>query len=206
MKNLLLCLVLLSTTLFAQKKNPDTKDEKKKSYSELIDESFITDDGLFKVHHKGQMFYYEIPSDLLNKEMLMVTRIAKTANGIGYGGQKINSQVLRWQKKYDKILLRVVSYENVANDTLPIYESVKNSNFEPILSSFEIEAYNPSDSSILINVTPLFTTDVKALGFPQFRRKNLKITSLDKKRSFVESVKSFPKNIEVRKCINLYLY
>ena len=40
MKNLLLCLVLLSTTLFAQKKNADTKDEKKKSYSELIDESF----------------------------------------------------------------------------------------------------------------------------------------------------------------------
>ena len=198
MKNLLLCLVLLSTTLFAQKKNAETKDEKKKSYSELIDESFITDEGLFKVHHKGQKFYYEIPSDLLNKEMLMVTRIAKTANGIGYGGQKINSQVLRWQKKYDKILLRVVSYENVANDTLPIYESVKNSNFEPILSSFEIEAYNPSDSSILINVTPLFTTDIKALGFPQFRRKSLKITSLDKKRSFVESVKSFPKNIEVR--------
>ena len=196
MKYLLLCLIMIQSSLFAQKK--DEKENKEKSYDDIINDDFLTDEGLFKVHQNNQKVYYEIPSSLLDKEMLMVTRIAKTANGIGYGGQKINSQVLRWQKKYDKILLRVVSYENIANDSLPIYESVKNSNFEPILSSFNIEAYNPADSSILINVTDLFTTDVKALGFPQFRRKNLKITSLDKKRSFIESVKSFPKNIEVR--------
>ena len=30
-------------------------------------------------------YLYEIPPNLLNKEMLMVTRISKTANGIGYG-------------------------------------------------------------------------------------------------------------------------
>ena len=84
----------------------------------------------------------------------MVTRIAKTANGIGYGGQKINSQVLRWQKKHDKILLRIVSYENVASDTLPISKSVKNSNFEPVLYSFDIKTYNPSDSSVGIDVAP----------------------------------------------------
>ena len=196
MKYLLLSLIMIQSSLFAQKKNE--KENKDKSYDEIINDDFITDEGLFKVHQNNQKVYYEIPSSLLDKEMLMVTRIAKTANGIGYGGQKINSQVLRWQKKYDKILLRVVSYENIASDSLPIYESVKNSNFEPILSSFNIEAYNPSDSSLLINVTELFTTDVKALGFPQFRRKNLKITSLDKKRSFIESAKSFPKNIEVR--------
>ena len=128
----------------------------------------------------------------------MVTRIAKTSNGIGYGGQKINSQVLRWQLKKDMILLRIVSYENIANDSLPIYESVRNSNFEPILSSFEIKTVNPEDSSIVIDVTSLFSTDIKALGFPQYRRKSLKITSLDKKRSFIESIKSFPINIEVR--------
>ena len=128
----------------------------------------------------------------------MVTRIAKTANCIGYGGQKINSQVLRWQKKHDKILLRIVSYENVASDTLPISKSVKNSNFEPVLYSLDIKTYNPSDSSVVIDVAPLFNTDVKALGFPQYRRKSLKITSLDKKRSFIESIKSFPINIEAR--------
>lgn len=202
---LILLLFIISTISIAQDKEDDKEDDKKddkkkkeKTYSEIIDDSYKTDEGLFKVHSKKDKFLYEISSDLLGKEMLMVTRIAKTANGIGYGGQKINSQVLRWQKKHDKILLRIVSYENVASDTLPISRSVKNSNFEPILYSFDIKTYNPSDSSVVIDVAPLFTTDVKALGFPQYRRKSLKITSLDKKRSFIESIKSFPINIEAR--------
>ena len=198
MKILLLILFLTTTILSAQKKEETDEKKSKKTYSEIIDNSFKTDNGLFKVHQKDQIFYYEIPRELLDQEMLMVTRIAKTSNGIGYGGQKINSQVLRWQLKKDMILLRIVSYENIANDSLPIYESVRNSNFEPILSSFEIKTVNPEDSSIVIDVTSLFSTDIKALGFPQYRRKSLKITSLDKKRSFIESIKSFPINIEVR--------
>ena len=198
MKFLLLILFLTTTILSAQKKEETDEKKSKKTYSEIIDDSFKTDNGLFKVHQKDQIFYYEIPRELLDQEMLMVTRIAKTSNGIGYGGQKINSQVLRWQLKKDMILLRIVSYENIANDSLPIYESVRNSNFEPILSSFEIKTVNPEDSSIVIDVTSLFSTDIKALGFPQYRRKSLKITSLDKKRSFIESIKSFPINIEVR--------
>ena len=198
MKILLLILFLTTTILSAQKKGETDEKKSKKTYSEIIDDSFKTDNGLFKVHQKDQIFYYEIPRELLDQEMLMVTRIAKTSNGIGYGGQKINSQVLRWQLKKDMILLRIVSYENIANDSLPIYESVRNSNFEPILSSFEIKTVNPEDSSIVIDVTSLFSTDIKALGFPQYRRKSLKITSLDKKRSFIESIKSFPINIEVR--------
>ena len=189
-------LIFVPLFSFSQKKNQTEK--KNKSYNSIITSDAITDDGLFKVHKIDDKFYYEINPSHINREMLMVTRISKTLNGIGYGGQKINSQVLRWQKKNNKILLRVVSYENIASDSLAIYESVRNSNFEPILYSFDIETYNPADSSVLINITSLFTTDVKALGFPQFRRKSLKITSLDKKRSFIESIKSFPTNIEVR--------
>lgn len=162
---LILFLFIISTISIAQDKEDDKKDDKKKkekTYSEIIDDSYKTDEGLFKVHSKNDKFLYEISPDLLGKEMLMVTRIAKTASGIGYGGQKINSQVLRWQKKHDKILLRIVSYENVASDTLPISKSVKNSNFEPVLYSFDIKTYNPSDSSVVIDVAPLFKTDAKA--------------------------------------------
>ena len=103
---LILLLFIISTISIAQDKEDDKKDDKKKkekTYSEIIDDSYKTDEGLFKVHSKNDKFLYEISPDLLGKEMLMVTRIAKTASGIGYGGQKINSQVLRWQKKHDKI-------------------------------------------------------------------------------------------------------
>ena len=198
MKKSIFLYFLIFVPLFSFSQKKDEPEKKNKSYNSIITSDAITDDGLFKVHKIDDKFYYEINPSHINREMLMVTRISKTLNGIGYGGQKINSQVLRWQKKNNKILLRVVSYENIASDSLAIYESVRNSNFEPILYSFDIETYNPADSSVLINITSLFTTDVKALGFPQFRRKSLKITSLDKKRSFIESIKSFPTNIEVR--------
>ena len=72
--------------------------------------------------------------------MLMVTRVAKTANGLGFGGGKQNTQAVRWVKKRNNIILRIVSYENVAADSLPIHEAVNNSNFEPIIASFAIEA------------------------------------------------------------------
>ena len=46
-------------------------------------------------------------------------------------------------KKNNQILLRIVSYANIASDSLHHHESVRNSNFEPILYAFEIETHNP---------------------------------------------------------------
>ena len=130
--------------------------------------------------------------------MLMVTRISKTASGIGFGGGKQNTQVLRWHKKDQNILLRVVSHNVVANDSLPVSEAVVNSNFEPVLYSFKIATKSKDSTSTVIDVTKLFTEDVKPLGYPQARRKSYKISSLDSKKSFIESIKSYPQNIESR--------
>ena len=79
--------------------------------------------------------------------MLMVTRIAKTASGIGFGGGKQNTQVLRWEKDTKKVLLRVVSHQVVAADSLPIHEAVVNSNFEPILYRFDIKTIGKDSTS-----------------------------------------------------------
>jgi hypothetical protein len=176
--------------------NNDGKDQGLKKYSSLITKDAVSDKGLFDVHKIKDKYYFEINDSLIGREMLMVTRIAKTAAGIGFGGGKQNTQVLRWQKKDSKILLRVVSHNVVANDSLPVSEAVVNSNFEPILHSFKILSYG--ENSSVLDVTKLFTDDVKPLGFPQSRRKSYKISSLDSKRSFIESIKSYPINIEVR--------
>ncbi|MDA8808222.1 zinc-dependent metalloprotease, partial [Flavobacteriaceae bacterium] len=156
------------------------------------------DKGLFNIHKVKEKYYYEINDTLFGREMLMVTRIAKTASGLGFGGGKQNTQVLRWQKKDNKILLRVVSHNVVASDSLPVNEAVLNSNFEPILYSFKIESKGIDSTSTLIEVTKLFSEDVKPLGFPQSRRKGYKISSLNSKKSFIESIKSYPENIESR--------
>ena len=196
----LFCL-LLSLNLAAQK--PTTKDDskkpkKEKTFEDIITKEAITDKGLFNIHKVKEKYYYEINDTLFGREMLMVTRIAKTASGLGFGGGKQNTQVLRWQIKDNKILLRVVSHNVVASDSLPVNEAVLNSNFEPILYSFKIESKGIDSTSTLIEVTKLFNEDVKPLGFPQSRRKGYKISSLNSKKSFIESIKSYPENIESR--------
>ena len=167
-------------------------------YDKVVTKEMKTDKGLFNVHSADDKYLFEVPDSLMNREMLMVTRIAKTANGIGFGGGKTNTQVLRWQRKGKKVLLRVVSHNVVADTILPVHEAVVNSNFEPVLFSFPIKAFNKDTTSVVIDATSLFSTDVKPLGFPQFYRSRYKISRMDKDRSYIDRVSSYPENLEVR--------
>ena len=181
-------------------KKPDPKPKKGdiQPYADVITKEAQSDEGLFTVHKIDDSFFYEIPDILFEKEMLMVTRISKTASGLGFGGGKQNTQVLRWQKKDKKVVLRVVSYEVFAADSLPVHEAVVNSNFEPVLYTFPIKAFSVDSTATVIEVTDLFNKDVKALGLPSRPRKRYKVSRLESEKSFIESVKSYPKNIEAR--------
>jgi len=207
---LIVTLTLSGCSAFQSKKGktPKTAAAKKpgknknaiKPYKEVITKKAKSDTGLFTVHNLEDKYFYEIPDSLFNREMLMVTRIAKTATGIGFGGGKQNTQVLRWQKKNKQVLLRVVSHQIYAADSLPIHEAVVNSNFEPILFSFPIKAFHKDsvNNATVIDVTDLFKKDVKALGFPASRRRQYKITRLDANLSYIDSIRSYPLNIETR--------
>ncbi|MGB3590797.1 MAG: zinc-dependent metalloprotease [Nonlabens sp.] len=180
-------------------KRPSKKGEIK-PYNKVITSKAKSDEGLFTVHQVDQKYFYEIPDSLFEREMLMVTRIAKTASGLGFGGGKQNTQTLRWQKKNDNVLLRVVSHQVVAADSLPVSIAVENSNFEPILYSFPIKAKRKDSISnnVVIDVTDFFTKDVKAIGLPQFRRRAYKISRLDAARSYIDTLRAYPRNIESR--------
>ncbi|SEL72222.1 protein of unknown function [Aquimarina amphilecti] len=215
LKNTLYLLLVFTVTLSScsslqnkKNKKPATAAAKKpgkdknaiKPYKEVITKKAKSDPGLFTVHNIEDKYFYEIPDSLFNREMLMVTRIAKTATGIGFGGGKQNTQVLRWQRKNKKVLLRVVSHQIYAADSLPIHEAVENSNFEPVLFSFPIKAFHKDsvNNATVIDVTDLFKKDVKAIGFPASRRKRFKITRLDASLSYIDSIRSYPLNIETR--------
>ncbi len=167
-------------------------------YDKVVTKDVKTDTGLFSVHKKDEDYLFEIPDSLLGREMLMVTRIAKTASGINFGGQKLNTQVLRWEKNDNKILLRIVSHDIVADENLPIHEAVANSNFEPILFAFPIKAFNKDANTTVIDATALFNTDVAAIGFPSRSRTRYKISRLDAARSYIDRISSYPQNIEIR--------
>ncbi|WP_224482821.1 zinc-dependent metalloprotease [Robertkochia aurantiaca] len=179
----------------------ETKKEDKngiKPFSKVIPADAQKDEGLFTVYTDNDKMYYEIPDSLFGREMLMVTRIAKTATNIGFGGGKANTQVLRWEKKPKKVLLRVVSHEIYAADSLPIHEAVVNSNLEPILHSFDIKALGKDSTSVVIQVNDLFENDVKPLGLPEYYRDRFKVTNVDRDRTYIENLRSYPLNIEAR--------
>jgi len=170
-----------------------------KPYSEVITSKTTSKEGLFTVHELDGKYFYEIPDSLIGREMLMVTTIAKTAEGIGYGGERTNTQMLRWDKRNDdKIILKLVSYKNTAADSLPIFQAVRNSNLEPILYTFEVKSKSKDDKGVVIEVTDLFTKDVQAIGIPKKRRTDYKITRLEPEKSYIEKISTYPINIESR--------
>ncbi len=201
-KVFLIFLFTLSSAI-AQKEikndSTDTKDGMK-PFDKVIKSNALSKEGLFAVHQMDDKYYFEIPDSLFQREMLVVTRIAKTATNMGFGGGKQNTQVVRWERKSKQVLLRVVSYQNVAADSLAIHEAVVNSNFEPVLYAFDIETVGKDSlhPSTVINVTKLFSDDVKAIGISEYYRKDYKVRSLDGKRSYIESIKPYPLNVEVR--------
>ena len=200
LKTLIFLTVFISVETFSQKKDDENenKTKKEKSYSDIITDKAVSDLGIFDVHKVEDKYYFELNDSILGRDMMMVTRVVKMSNEIPLSAHKLSEQVIKWEKFDRNILLRVASFSKFANDSLPINEAVSNSNFEPIIYSFNIATENKKNKSYLIDVTNLFNSDIKAFGFPQSRRKSYNILSLDSKLSFIESIKSFPLNTEVR--------
>ncbi len=178
------------------------KKSKTPKYSDFVTAKTKSDEGLFKVHNTNNKFIYEIPKSHLGKEMLLVTRIKEIPAGLGGGyvnaGSKINTQVVVWEEFQNKILLKVKSYNAVANDSLPIYKSVKVNNLEPIIYAFDVKTQNTDSTAVLVDVTKFFTSDIKAISaLPARYRRTYKVKRLDASRSFINSIKSYPNNIEV---------
>ncbi|WP_026756015.1 zinc-dependent metalloprotease [Sediminibacter sp. Hel_I_10] len=219
-----LFILILTLSLFntqdglAQSKRQKKKDKEKaeakaaaaakpdkdaiKPYNKVITKEAITDDGLFKVHKVGAKYYYEIPNDYLDTDMLLVSRIAKLPANLGGGyynaGTKTNTRLIHWTRFDKKILIKEKSYNAVADEALPISISVANNNYSPTLYAFDIEAFSPDSTAVVVDVTKFYDSDVKAIsGLSSRLRSTYKVKNLDASRSFITSMKSFPQNIEV---------
>ncbi len=181
-----------------QPANPTPPKTGPKPYKDVITDKAQTFKGLFTVHKVEDKWYFEIPDSLFEREVLAVTRVSKTATGAGYGGEEVNEQVLRFEKGPDnKIFLRVVFYVNIASDTLPIYQAVKNSNVEPIAAAFDVKAYGKDSTGAVIDVTDFFKGDNQVISLPSGYKRVYNLTSISSDRSFINYIKTFPINTEV---------
>ena len=196
MKKFIILLLFVPLVSFGQK-------EKISSHSKTIDSltiDMITNKGLISTYQniKNQL-YFEISDTLLKKNLLVVTRFAQLpANYSGYlnAGSKTAEHVVEFVRQGNKILLQEVSYSNVADKYDPISISVSENNFKPILASFEIK--NSEKNRHLIDVTGYFMSDSPGFNIIRsYEKDNYKIGSVDKKRSFIDSARSFPNNTEI---------
>ena len=178
------------------------KEGKIKPYDKVITKEAVSDEGVFTVHKVGESYYFEIPNTHLNKDMLLVSRIAKLPANLGGGfynsGTKTNTSLINWTRFEDKVLIKEKSYTAVADAELPISISVESNNYAPTLYAFDIAAFSKDSSAVVIDVTKFYSSDVKSIsGLSARLRKAYKVKNLDDSRSFINRVKSFPQNIEV---------
>jgi len=165
--------------------------DKIKPYDELITEEAQSDAGVFSFHRVKDKLYYEIPATAFGKPFLWVTQIAKTQSGHGYGGTSVGNRVVRWELKDEDVLLRDVKYGIRSGTSDSVARAVAATSLEPIITSFPVKAWG-KDKSAVIEVSTLYKGDL-----PEFSAKRrLNASSADKKRTFVESVRAFPGNIE----------
>lgn len=148
-----------------------------KPYKEVITSKAKSDSGLILVHIIDNHYYFEISKAVLNKDILVTTRIAKGATGIrpsnqyeGYAGDLIGSRVIRFEfGGNDKVFIREISYSERASDTTlnGMYKSLANSNLQPIVAAFDIKAYAKDSASVVIDVNEILNSDNPLFFFLQ---------------------------------------
>jgi hypothetical protein len=168
----------------------------------VITSAAVSEAGLVTVHRVGNRLFFEIPDSLFGRDMLLISQISRAPEDLSpflNAGSNVAEQVVRWSRQGNRVLLRSISYRSVASDTLPIAISIENNTYSPIIQSFNVDALTPGGGGAVIDVTRLFEDDVPAIGgLASALRTQFQVRRLDTGRSFIESARSFPMNVEVR--------
>ena len=175
------------------------KKEQDKTIDSLTVDMKISEGLINTYTNEENKLYFEISKNLLGKELLVVTRLAQLPGDYaGYlnAGSKTAEHVVQFEKHTKKILLKEVSFTNISDEEDPISLSVAVNNFKPILGAFDIK--NSEDDRYLIDVSSYFMSDSPGFNIIRsYEKDNYKIGGVDKKRSFIDSARSFPKNTEI---------
>ena len=171
-----------------------------KAFAEFITKKAVSQKGVFTVHFQEDKYFFEIPDSLLGRELMAVSRYAKVVAGASkYGGEQANEQTLVFEKgPGQKIFMRVVTLITWADSTQTIAKAVKNSNVDPIVAAFDIKAFGKDSTSSIIEVTDFFKGDNQTVSLSSSAKRIFNLSSLASDRSFIESIKTYPTNIEVK--------
>jgi hypothetical protein len=175
-------------------------------YAQVVTDRAKSDEGGITVHQIDDRYLFEVPDTLLNRDFLLVSRIAGVPANVGgfiSAGTSVGERLIRWERNGDRLSMRSISVDAVADDSLPIALSVASNNVGAILMTFPIQAYGRAgardSATFVVDVTEFFGGDTPTLsGLSAAQRRTYQVRRLDPARSYVTAVKSFPLNVEVR--------
>ena len=216
MKKVFLAVLLLqSMVAFSQDKKTKKKDaaktenEAKKDstakgntavYDDFI-KGAVTKDGLFKIHTIKEKIYFEIPNEVLGKDLLIVNKISSVPAQINNAGinKGINyeNKLIRFYKdeKNNKVWTKTFDPKISVNKKDNIALSVRDNYGESIIEGFEIKTYG-KDSAVVVQVNNVFNGTSKSFNnlFDNIGMGG----SVRTKDSYIEEVKSFPQNVVIK--------
>ena len=177
----------------ATQATPAKQKKEYEDFNKVIEES-KSHQGFFKLYQKKENVYCEIQPSQLNKPFLCMISIAR---GIGTGylvsGMTMDEWLLEWKRVGDKVHLVRKNVRFRADKGTPIAEAVDLGYRDSVLFALKLESVHPQRKSLLVNISPIFISDLLPLagqigGDARF----------DKARSTWGSIKTFPKNVELR--------
>ena len=183
-----------------KKKDEDKKDEKKESeYEKLLKKGGTAMKGLFTVRHIEDKYYFEVPDSMMGRLILCVTRFTAVPQGFGqFAGEEVTHSTIYFERRDDKTLLMrqyVLSY--LADDKDNIARTLEKSTVDPMVMAFKVIGQNEQKDAHLVEVTGLFNKDTNLMSFSAAAKTTLKVGGLQSDRTFIDTMKVFPTNIEV---------
>lgn len=172
----------------AKGKAPSKEEQK---YLDLVKEAEV-DSGLVITILKDDKLYFEIPDSLFGKALLITNRISQTSNTTeAVAGQMVSSPfMIKFSKRDKTVFMHTIDETNHVDNTDPIAASFHRNFKDPILRSFKIEAENKGN--VVIDVTAFYQGGEQALA--PLQKAGAPIGGA----SYFSSVRSFPRNTEVK--------
>lgn len=193
---LICCATLCSSTAFARKKKQAVKPTTEQKKPETEKPSIVRP-GMIDVSKVKNDWYWEIPKSMLGRDMLVTTRFISTpADSKKFGGEQVNEQTVYLELNADStLLIRSHGFYNVSDSSNIISKAVTISNENAIIGHLALEKSSKKDT-LKVKVTQFFNEDNAAIGIPTSGKTSFKLGG--QSFSFINDMKSFPTNTEVR--------
>lgn len=180
------------------KVTPKEADKKPSEYETLIKKGGTYKQGMFGVRHIDNKWYFDIPQQTVGRYFLFVTRFNAVPQRFNkFSGEEVSHHTLYFEHKNDKLLLRSFVETQIADPKDAIAVALKQSTIDPIIASFSIIKSDNKRDSLLIDVTNFISRDNNFTGLPNNLKNNQKLGGMIDERSFVDTVKTYPLNIEI---------